>query len=69
MTYEMNKQFIADILENYTLEEAIARIAYAISNRDEIINDLKNPKPVEDWEDRMGGQFTNQEIEDAKGGW
>lgn len=69
MTYKMNKLMVAEILSNYELEEAIARIANAISNRNDIINALKNPKPIEDWEDRMGGQFTKQEIADAKSGW
>lgn len=68
MSYKINKIFVAEILKNYTLEEAIERIAFAISNRDDIIKELKKTS-VDMWEDRMGGQFTQQEIADANKGW
>lgn len=68
MTQKMNSIFVEYMLNNMTREEAIEKIATAITWRDDIIKKLQE-KPAEEWEDRMGGQFTKQEIEDAKGGW
>ena len=68
MSLDVNKTFVAYIVDNCTREEIIEKLAIAITNRDDIINS-NDSYPVVEWEDRMGGQFTKQEIEDAKGGW
>lgn len=68
MNLATNKAFVAYIIDNFTREEIIERIAIAITNRDDIIKS-NDRYPVVEWEDRMSGQFTKQEIEDAKGGW
>jgi hypothetical protein len=71
-THMLNLMLVKDIMEQSPDDEVVERLALALTSRDREIQRLRTVNTDLEWQtnpDRMGGQFTQEEIDrSARGG-
>lgn len=71
-THRLNLMLVKDIMTQSPAEEIVERLALALTSRDLEMQRLRKANTDLEWQtnpDRMGGQFTQEEIDrSARGG-
>ena len=70
-THMLNLMLVKDIMTQSPAEEIVERLALALTSRDREILQLRKANTDLGWQinpDRMGGQFTQEEINRAERG-